>query len=384
MPTPDASLAFNSGLSDLIVADPLTDGNQIRIRGTSNLHVSWEINNAGTLSCQVPVRDLRTIDVWLDPKVLKHRWVHYSHPTAGPWGGVITLIDVDDGIVTINAESWAALLREAITTGYGASMSKGINLWHDIDYNAPATGITVNNLSDNPSITPEPDFFEAGRSIYDEYLPAVLERWHAERGWQNAGLQQAGWNVDPVTRQFYFDTTYGIDKSATVVLADAYHNVSSGWTDDLQDVVNWVRMSAQVNIQYSVAVPTQDRHGSRSTITMFNATASAVVVGINPISIDQYGLRPMNISDDAIFPSLAALQSAADNRATVFSRNTQKATLTCADVNAVFRDFREGDVVTAWLSNNNVRGRMFIQSRALDVGRGTMTVSGEADFTAGF
>jgi hypothetical protein len=45
MPTPDASLAFNSGLSDLIVADPLTDGNQIRIRGTSNLHVSWEINN---------------------------------------------------------------------------------------------------------------------------------------------------------------------------------------------------------------------------------------------------------------------------------------------------------------------------------------------------
>jgi hypothetical protein len=60
-----------------------------------------------------------------------------------------------------------------------------LNLWHDIDYNAPATGITVNNLSDNPSLTPEPDFFEAGRSIYDEYLPAVLERWHAERGWQN-------------------------------------------------------------------------------------------------------------------------------------------------------------------------------------------------------
>jgi hypothetical protein len=41
------ALAFNSGLSDLIVADPLTDGNQIRIRGTSNLQVSWEISNAG-------------------------------------------------------------------------------------------------------------------------------------------------------------------------------------------------------------------------------------------------------------------------------------------------------------------------------------------------
>jgi hypothetical protein len=335
----------------------------------------------------VPIKDLRATDLWLDPRVLKNRWVHYTHPTAGAWGGVITMVDVENGIVSISAESWATLLKGAITTGYGSGFSLitiGINLWHDIDFNAPATGVTVNPGSHNPLLMPEPDFFEAGRSIYDEYLPAVLERYQAEQGWTNGGLMQAGWSVDPITRQFYFDTDYGTDKSSYVVLADAYHNVSSGWTDDLQDVANWVRMSAPVNIQYSVAVPTQDRHGSRSTITMFNATASAVVVGINPISIDQYGLRPMNISDDAIFPSLAALQSAADNRATVFSRNTQKATLTCADVNAVFRDFREGDVVTAWLSNNNVRGRMFIQSRALDVGRGTMTVSGEADFTAGF
>jgi hypothetical protein len=158
------SLAFNAGLSDLIVADPLTDGNQIRIRGCSNLQVSWELSQPGTLSCQVPIRDLRAADLWLDPRVLKNRWLHYTHPTAGPWGGVITLIDVDNGIVTINAESWAALLSGAITTGQGGSSKKsGYNLWYDIDYNAPATGITVNPASDNPTLTAEPDFFEAGR-----------------------------------------------------------------------------------------------------------------------------------------------------------------------------------------------------------------------------
>lgn len=382
MPTSTNPLAFNSGLSDLIVADPLTDGNQIRIRGTSNLHVSWEINTAGTLSCQVPVRDLRAADVWLDPKVLKHRWVHYSHPTAGPWGGVITLIDVDDGIVTINAESWAALLREAITTGYHAKYGNGMDLWRDIDYNAPATGVTVNPASEKPMLTVEDDFFEAGHSIYDDYLPAVLERWHAENGWKNGGLLKAGWSVDPLTRQFYFDTTYGTDKSATVVLADAYHNVSSGWSDDLQDVVNWVRMSAKANIQASDA-SLIDQGKSQQTV-FDKGLADAIAIGINPASIAQYGLRPLNISDDATYSSLAALYAAATSRAEVLSRNTQKATLTCADVGGVFRDFREGDVVMAWLSNNDVRGRMVVQSRALDVGRGTMTVSGEADFTGGF
>jgi hypothetical protein len=196
------------------------------------------------------------------------------------------------------------------------------------------------------------------------------------------GLMQAGWNVDPVTRQFYFDTTYGIDKSATVVLADAYHNVSSGWTDDLQDVVNWVRMSAQVNVQKSDA-SIIDQGKSQQTV-FDKGLANAIAIGINPASIGQYGLRSMNISDDATYPSLAAFYAAANSRAQVFSRNTQKATITCADVGGVFRTFREGDIVMAWLSNNNVRGRMFVQSRALDVGRGTMIVSGEADFTGGF
>lgn len=382
MPTPDASLSFNSGLSDLIVADPLTDGNQIRIRGTSNLQVSWEINQAGTLSCDVPIRDLRSIDLWLDPRVLKNRWVHYTHPTAGPWGGVITMVDVENGIVSISAESWASLLKGAITTGYHAKLSWGIDLWRDIDFNAPATGVTVNPASERPMLTLEDDFFEAGHTIYDEYLPAVLERWHAEQGWRNGGLMQAGWSVDPVTRQFYFDTTYGTNKSATVVLADAYHNVSSGWTDDLQDVVNWVRMSAKANVQASEVEQLEKGQGQQTVFK--GGVAQAIVVGINPLSIGQYGLRPTNISDDATFSSLAALQAAADARAAVLSRNTQKATITTADVAGLWRTVREGDVVTAWLSNNNAKGRMFIQSRHLDVGRGTQTFSGELDATGGF
>jgi hypothetical protein len=382
MPTPSPALSFNSGLSDLIVADPLTDGNQIRLRGTSNLHVSWEMNAAGSLSCQVPLRDLRATDLWLDPRVLKNRWVHYVHPTAGAWGGIIQIVEPDDGIVTITAESWASALRGAITTGLYGKLSAGLDLWRDIDYNAPATGVTVNPASAHPFLTVEDTFFEAGHSIYDDYLPAVLERWQAEYGWQYNGLLQAGWSVDPTTRQFYFGANYGSDKSASVVLADAYHNVSSGYTDDMQDIVNWVRMSAKVNLQASEANLINQGQNQQ---TVFNrGITSAVAVGINPVSIGQYGLRPMNVTDDATFPSLAALQGAADLRATVFSRNTQKATITTADVDGLWRTFREGDVVLAWLSNNNVRGRMFIQSRALDVGRGTMIVSGEADFTGGF
>ena len=38
------------GLSDIIVADRLSDANQKRIPATSNLQCSWELSRAGMLS----------------------------------------------------------------------------------------------------------------------------------------------------------------------------------------------------------------------------------------------------------------------------------------------------------------------------------------------
>ena len=61
------------------------------------------------------------------------------------------------------------------------------------------------------------------------------------------------------------------------------------------------------------------------------------------------------------------------------ARLERPVTIETADVDGVWRKFREGDIISIVLTNSGAYGRMVVRHRALDVGRGTMRVSGEAE-----
>lgn len=419
------------GLSDVTIADPLTNANQIIIRGTSNISMSWELSRAGLFRCMAPLKDLRKISAWLDPSTLVNRWLHYKHPYAGNWGGVVTAVDVDDGLVTITAESWGTLLKGAVTSGVGVGMQLGAGLYAEIDKNAPHTGIGVSPASLAINILPDPEFFSAGQSIYDEVLPAVIERWETEtlqvssttrsiatRPIAKNGLEGAngGGKPTPVkvppadtgdtvqiilegTELSPFGWTIGDDRrfhlgvplqalegggvrSSRPHLHDGIHTISSGYTDDAEDIINWVRVEADVS-----TVPGQAYGGELGKLfpggVFQNTIATATVVGINARSISRYGVHPHDMMDDTLYPSLAALQEVANKRAAAWSRNRQRVTIECANVNNIWTNLREGTLARVSMSNNKAEGWMLIRQRALDIGRGVMTVSGEAELTKG-
>lgn len=381
MPTPSYA---GPGLSDIVIADRLTDANQRRLRGTSNLQVSWELSAAGMLTCDVPLRDLKKAG--LSPAGLLGKWIHYQHPTAGPWGGIITNINPGDGIVGIGAESWAASWRGMLTQKTGYTEGWLVSALHlQVDALRADSGISLGSLDlsniGGGDIPIEAEFLTGGQDMYEGFLPMVLERWNDTNAWK-LGVQAAGWNVDPVTRQFRFDATYGRDLSATVALRDGRHNVGSEWADDLTDVINDVEIIAEVNSTFTTTVLGQDQHGNVGpriiTQSILNeATARAD----NVISVARYGRRQLQMNHEAVFPSMTALNVAARNLVTGFSQNQQLVTIPSADVDRVWASFSEGDIIYAWLANNDAAGPMLVRHRALDVGRGVMTVSGEADLT---
>lgn len=384
MPSPSrAPLSYaGNGLSDIIIADRLTDANQRRIRGTSNLQVSWQLSAAGMLTCDVTLRDLKKAG--LSPMGLLGRWVHYDHPTAGHWGGIITRINPGDGIVGIEAESWAAAWRGLLTRKYGYEQTNfGSAVQLQVDALRADSGIrhgrtVTSNIGGGESMVGS-ELLQGGQDMYDAFLPQVLNLWRDINAWK-IGLQTAGWNVDPVTREFTFDAVYGRDLSATVSLRDGRHSVSSEWADDLTDVINDVEIIAEVNTTFTTSITSQNQSGvTVQQIITQSRLSEGTARAENVVSVARYGRRQLQMDHEAVFPSIASLQTAAANLVTGFSQNQQLVTIQCADIDLAWRQFREGDIVYAWLPNNDAAGPMLVRHRALDVGRGVMTVSGEAD-----
>lgn len=364
------------GLSDIIIADRISDANQRRIRGASNLQVSWELSYAGQLSCELPLRDLQKAG--FQPLDLLAKWVHYEHPTAGPWGGVITNTSGSDGIIAINAESWAAEFKGVAAERSGETYGLIAEMGRQIDIARFATGIRRGpvdiggqdiNISDAP--------INDGVDLYESFLPMVLERWEEANGWRSDGLRAFGWNVDPVTRVFMFDSSYGTDRSASVGLLDGRHNTHSEFGDDLMDVVNRVHLTGSVNYQYTETVAYRNNRGQ---LRYRNVTQTGVkthhAIATNQASIARYGSRELLVQRD--HASAVEMNYAALHRVTQLAIPLRPVTIETADVGGVWAKFREGDLISIGLENSGLRGRMAVRHRALDVARGTMLVSGEA------
>ena len=364
------------GLSDIVIADRISDANQRRIRGTSNLQVSWELSYAGQLSCELPLTDLRKAG--FQPLDLLAKWLHYEHPAAGPWGGVITNVSGSDGIIAINAESWAAELKGVAAQRSGATYGLVGELKRQIDLARPLTGIQVGafdaggqdiNVSDSP--------VSDGVDLYESFLPMVLERWEEVNGWRSDGLRAFGWNVDPVTRVFGFDSSYGENWSLEVGLLDGRHNTHSEFGDDLMDIVNRVHLTGSVNYFYTETLAYRDGRGQLrySTVT-HSGVQTHHSIATNQASIARYGSRELPVQRD--HPNASAMNQAALQQVSYLAVPLRPVTIETADVGGLWAKFREGDLVSVGIENSGVTGRMAVRHRALDVARGTMLVSGEA------
>lgn len=366
----------STGLSDIIIADRISDANQVRIRGTSNLQVSWELSYAGQLSCELPLTDLRKAGFQsLD---LLARWIHYEHPTAGPWGGVITNVSGSDGIIAINAETWAAELKGVAAQRSGATYGLIAEMKRQIDLARPLTGILPGAFDyggQDISVSDSP--ISDGVDLYESFLPMVLERWEEANAWRSDGLRAFGWNVHPVTRVFGFDASYGENVSLEVGLLDGRHNTHSEFGDDLMDIVNRVHLMGSVNYFYTESVAYRNNRGQLRYRTV---TQSGVQthhsIATNQASIDRYGSRELLVQRD--HANASTMDRAALERVSYLAVPLRPVTIEVADVGGVWAKFREGDLVSVGIENSGARGRMVVRHRALDVARGTMLVSGEA------
>lgn len=349
-------------MSDIIIADRLTDANQRLIPNVSDLKASWAINEPGQLSFAIPLRDLQATGV--DHRTLLGKWLHYTHPTAGPWGGLVTNLGGTDGILTINAQSWLAALRgwlwdEAVAgSGNMATM-----LTRMLTALQGKTGISTSTTFDLLSIQ-QPEGTISG-DILDSVLPAALEASLKAAG--SASLLTLGYTVDPVTRVFSFKTL-GTDKRATVDVNDGDENLTSNMALDRDSYGNTVRLTARY------------RAATLVTVGVFTAIDQAAAALQGPVYID------VDQTADAVYPSGATATAAAQailarhrgQQGAVFGQQSL-VSIESADERGVWGLLREGDVITAALGLAGLRGPMLVRYRALDDTRPVMTFAGEAE-----
>lgn len=356
MPTPNPRVV--SG--DVLVSERLSEANKRRMP-VSNLSVSWEFSGVGVMSFDVQLDDLVTYG--LDHRSLHSKWIRYEHPTAGAWGGIIQTLDGDNGTLSVGCESWASALRGVTTQANIAAGSRMIaTLMQQIDLTSGDTGVkrgiadTQINASQAIDLLPEYDFFAEGQDLLETFLPNVMQRWVDEFDWLPK-IQSAGWDIDPVTRRFRFDSTYGDDLRSFVALRDRVHAVGSGWTADTTEIVN------------RVLVPGTKKVGETWVNIMH--------VGTDDLSIRKHGQRSALYPIDA--PPVASNPATwAKQRAQGLAKEEQAVTFDIVDEHDIFAYFREGDIIYAALTNSRVQGPMVVRHRALNVSTGVMTVSGEA------
>ena len=387
------------GLSDIIVADRLSDANQRRIPATSNLQVSWELSRAGMLSCEAPYRDIAAAGVTVGD--LLGKWVHYTHPTAGPWGGQIVSASGGDtpGVITINAEGWASCLRgvygDGNLTGGGNTVITHVR--NIVTANTAQTGIVFGEITGASSGA---SLFDETWDFYESILPGVIEYIFNRTP---PTLLPVGYTVDPLTRKLYVKTAIGTDRSAAVKLADRVTNVESSWSDDASDFTNYLVLTGKYDKRtgYSAVTGTKEvcdkwkkkKNGTKVCLkshkedvwgTKYRTDEIAgTVVALNQASINQYGRKGETIAteDWFVYDSLTDMKSQAQRLLASRVQNQQLVSITCTDVDGLWSTFREGDVVAVDLSNSGRVGKMAVRSRAIDVSRGIMIVAGEAELT---
>lgn len=381
--------------NDLIIGNRITFKDPVRIRAVSNLRCSWEISKLGMLTCDVPMADLPPS--LLPEESMLRKWVKFEHPTAGLWGGLVQSVTNRNGIITLDCESWAAMLKGVLSIDIGGMKGAVTGLRAAIETAATKTGIKWGTIAEPSPTEPDrytiayvvvdADFFYDGQDLYDELIPAVMDEMYLKNAWRSS-LRSLAWNIDPETRAFNIDYTYGRDLTKTVQLKDRVHNLDSGWTDDVDDITNSVIYTGNIGTEDKskplYGDPEKQKDGTVKPgpiIGYATISTPTTIKVINSASIAQYGLREAVYEEttNVVFADDATMRTRAQQLTATLSRNEQLVTVECADVGGIWSQFREGDIIGVDLSNSGRTGNMVARARAYDSTRDTMIVSGEAN-----
>lgn len=308
-----------------------------RILPAGEIACSWAVGEAGSLSARVPWDAFLNADID-DPLGW---WVRYEHATAGAWGGVITDLayDLTDGTIEIGATDFAALTMgrrtarnyQAVTAPAGSLALRAIA---DVNRDDPSWLASWEADEDGPMVRID----WRGDELYD-----VLRRLADASGQE--------WLID-ADRNFQWRSRIGQYRDGTLLTHP--HTIVGGSLDrSLEPVINDLLGVA----------------GNKS----YRKAASRSVE--NEESIRRYGRR----QGTRVYPQLrsfASLDTRARRDVAVLGTPPSVVTLQVVDLNDVWAELREGDVVWLLLPFANERRRMRILARSLDAEAGTMEIAG--------
>lgn len=343
-----------AGTSDVVIAR--RGGADPRRTQVSGAAASWELNQAGVFSGMIPASELAnaSYDFGTD---LRGYWLEYAHPTAGPWGGVISTTRATPDGLELGGEQFHTLFRKRLVTLLGEKQEPYVAtagaLMRQIVNLASRAGdlyVTVGRIDDGG----EPVGVEWQDSdCYDECIPTIAD---------DLGNY---WKVD-AGRVLSFGRTPGIDRSGTVRLVYGRHVATYNSTLDLWSAENYL-VGRGKESRFVTDKKTGKKKKTATRFSVVEQSAASVALYGPLMGVRAFG---GSNSSTAVRRKLQAILAVtATPRAIV--------TLTLVDIDDCFGWFAEGDVVTVELPTSPAGTlRLRILSRALNA-EGTLTVAGE-------
>jgi hypothetical protein len=403
-----------------------TAANAKTLPAVADLSASWELSRVGLLSFRVPYRD--AIHAGLRMDTLLAKWISYTHPILGTWGGSINSFSGEDGYITINAESWEAGLRGF--TGLGGTSAVPQGIVSNVNNGTSQHGITAVLTDQQIGNTRAVDWFRADSDLLDSIFGQSLLFFMSQQFINPTNRPPEGFRVMPDTRRFVARDRFGQDRRATVKFADRVNLVSSSFSDDLSDVFSVVRLTAQYKKPVTHQLDTshcvqclpckeessdkgkkkkgkkKKKKGKVTTKPMgtppncncgcaktepdtqqVNEDTSYTAIYEIPGMVAKYGRRYVDLtpytaageSDDTVYATQQNIINIAQTVAIDYTYNRQLVTVELPYTSGLWTMFGLGDLVSVELGNSGVYGAMVVRAMGVDVARDVLSVSGEAD-----
>lgn len=335
------------GPPDCLIARPgWTDQRRVPIAPPS---CSWRTDGPGSFDTEVRTRDLAAfgLSVTAISSALKGRWLWWAHPTAGPWGGVVTRTEVGAWWTRITAEQFAVLLRKrtappkarAVGIAPGSLALSYLTGAARSGDTMMLTGWTAEESGDPVDLEPR------GGDVCDDVIPQL-----ASFGYQ---WRVRAWTMDE--RLFEFRQRVGVDKRRTVLLSEGRHISETRVTGDLWTVANSITgISGDRAWDQSYGYQQDSDASIRALGRRYEATVAYSGV------ITRSTIAPLVKRDLAVrkYPQ-------------------EIAEIRVVDADRCFLDVREGDVISIASEQANYQGPMTVDIRSLDGRSNVMTYAGK-------
>lgn len=310
--------------------------------------LAWRTDGPGSFDCEIETRALSTfgLSATAIDRALKGRWLWWEHPTAGPWGGVITRTEVGPWFSRVTAEQFAVLLRKRKTSLHANAMSiapGSLALMYLTSAERSGDSFMLTGWQAEESgaaVTIEP----RGGDLCDDIMPMLT----------GYGYQ---WRVRSDTmgeRLFQFRTRLGEDKRGRVLLSEGRHIVSTRVTGDLWTVANSITgVRGDVAFEEVTGFVADDEASMRALARRYEETIAYAG----------------HVTRGTIAPLL--------KRDLARKKYPQEiAEFTLVDADLCFADVREGDTISVMSQHCNFHGPLEIDIRSLDARSNTMTIAG--------